>query len=43
MALTLSEWADKLCMPYYVLYNRIMIYKWTIKRAIETPYKEKLK
>lgn len=38
---TIPEWAQKKGFPQMILYNRIMLYKWNIKRALETPYKKR--
>lgn len=38
---TMSEWARIKFFPPYLLYNRLMTYKWTLERALETPLKKK--
>lgn len=38
---TIPEWSRKKGFPPEVLYNRIMIYKWTPERALETPWIKK--
>ena len=38
---TIPEWSRKKGFSPEVLYNRIMIYKWTPERALETPWIKK--
>ena len=34
---TLSEWADKIGIEYYVLENRLNKYNWSIEKTLTTP------
>ena len=34
---TLKLWCDELGLPYQTIYARIKRYKWSVKRAFETP------
>jgi len=38
--MNLTEWAERLGMPPHTLSTRIVTYKWTVKRAFETPVRK---
>lgn len=39
--MSLSDWAQKKGFPPELIYNRIMNYKWSTKKALETPWVKK--
>ena len=36
--LSLGEWCERLEVPYYVLYQRVVRAGWSVEDSLETPY-----
>lgn len=43
ISMTMTEWAKYLEIKYHTLANRILTYKWSIKKAFETPVRSNTK